>query len=1221
VELVVTLFIAIGTSLGLAAFVAYRRVLRRAKNIERGLKMVPILIHLPPPSQDTQAANREVREVVREKIAQAQVLYDLIAGTAQRGFKSKFYGQRHIAFEIIASNGLIYYYAAVPVAMVNIVEQAIVTAYPGARLEEAEDHNIFNPDGKINGVFGGELTLKQEASYPIATFDKLERDPMEALINVLSGLTPADGAAVQILLRPADTGWVKKSIALVRKKRSRSGMTSSSLGFTPADLARAALKSPMERQQQAAALSPAALQLTDLEQSIFSAIEEKTKHPAYEVLIRILTSGATSERAHSLLNEVATSFALFDAPGLNGFKLVPARDIEGLVTAFIFRFFPPELKHDILNSMELATLFHLPDHQFTPSTDVVRQQSKQVDGPAMVPSSGLLMGYNTFRGVKKEIRLSPEDRRRHTYIVGQTGTGKSTILENLAVQDMLAGNGFAFIDPHGDTAEKLISMVPKNRTEDIIYFNPSDTQYPLGLNLFEFSSPEQKDFLIQEAINMLYKIYDPGKTGIIGPRFEQWFRNAALTLMSDPAGATFIEIPKVFTDTAFLKSKFPYLTDPTVIDFWTKEMAQTSDYHKSEMLGWFNSKFGAFAQNEIMRNIIGQPKSAFNLREVMDNKKILIVNLSKGALGELNANLLGMMFVIKFQAAAMSRADVPESSRPDFSLYVDEFQNFSTDSFASILSEARKYRLNLIVANQFIGQLTDQIRDAVFGNVGTILAYRCGPEDAEFLVKQFAPIFDAHDLVNLPNFNAVVRLMLGGLPSQPFSMQALPPLGLANPELGMAVKQLSAAKFGQSKSQVEATILGRMKAAVAAPSSPPQPSLPAAAPTAISLPDAAPPPSPAASAGASVVNSAPTPVTPRPIAPVDPGSLSITDITKNLPDPTAKPFVAPATDDSIKLMAPSAMESSEVQPETIDPPALADKPESPAQEELYKPEPDPKPSGTDEASRPGSTPPHNSGAKHSVLHHKPHPDIKDSNTQSHQDSKRPIVSSGQPIQEPEIKIPEHQGSIAEEIKEAGLESVIQINPLDSILNASSAVLVAPSAPAPSAGLDAPPTANPPAPTAPPPTPPPTPPLTPVAPSAPAALPSQPPAPAPAAAPEPIKVPTTIAPANPPPGVPVQRPQVAQLIPAVPPPAIAPMPETQPATMLPSMPPQPSVVKPEPEGPLPVVKPEPAVTTPPAKPELVGAGVWSSPVKPGPNIPTLAPGEIYVDENGVVHTGE
>jgi hypothetical protein len=801
------IFLVLGLVLGLVGFVVYRGLLRRAKGIERGLKMVPLLIHLPPVGNAPDTGTRDSRDVMREKVSQAATLYDLIAGIAQSGFKSKFYGQRHIAFEIIAKEGRIFYYAAVPVALVSVVQQAILTAYPAARLEETEDYNIFSPTGKLAGTSGGELVLKKAAPYPIATIEKVERDPMEAIINALSGLQPGEGAAVQIMLRPANKAWIKQAVKLVKLKKAR---VEKGLQFTAADLAKAAVKAPKSVQEQQA--KP----LSGLEQSAVDAIEEKTRHAAYEVLIRVVVSAETTMRSQMVLKALVATFALFDDPALNGFKFLPAANIEGLVTAFIFRFFPPELNSDVLNSQELAAVFHLPDSQ-TPVSDVMRQASKQVDAPAMLPSSGLLLGYNAFRGEQKEVRLTPEDRRRHTYIVGQTGTGKSVLLENLAVQDMLEGNGFAFVDPHGDTVEKLIGMVPKNRAEDVIYFNPGDTEYPLGLNLFEFSVPEQKDFLIQETINMLYKIYDPGKTGIIGPRFEQWFRNAALTLMSDPNGSTFIEVPNIFTDAEFLKRKFKYLQDPTVIDFWTKEMAQTSDYHKSEMLGWFNSKFGAFQQNEIMRNIIGQSKSAFNMREIMDQRKILLVNLSKGKIGELNSSLLGMMFVIKFQAAAMSRAAVPESERPDFCLYVDEFQNFSTDSFASILSEARKYHLNLIVANQFIGQLSDSIKDAVFGNVGTIISFRCGPEDADFLVKQFAPSFDSHDLVNLQLGNAVARLLVGGLPSQPFSMATLPPLQLSSPELGLAVKQLSAAKFGRPRALVEADVFGRMKGEVVPP--------------------------------------------------------------------------------------------------------------------------------------------------------------------------------------------------------------------------------------------------------------------------------------------------------------------------------------------------------------------------------------------------------------------
>ncbi len=786
----------------------WRRKQQVAKNYERGLKMVPLLIHLPPSSDDMESGSRDQRDVTEEAISKAQVMYDIIISTAQSGMKSRLYGQRHMSFEIIALKGRVHFYASVPISMVEVVKQAILSAYPGARLEEVAEHNIFSPVGKISGTMGGEFTLKKDFLFPIATFQETKRDSVKSMLNAFSNFGNEDGAGIQILFRPAKKEWVKKGQDYVKDKKEGKDKKPL-LGRTMTFVRNLVfmLHKPMEDKED----GKPGKDLTNLEQSKLDSIEDKTRHPGFETLIRVVTSSNTSAKAHSLLGNIKATFALFDSQGKNGFKFSEAKDIESFVTAYIMRFFPQNTRQNILNSVELATIFHFPDQKDTPTSQLSRQDSKQVDGPRNMSDDGLLMGYNEFRGVKKEVRLSDSDRRRHMYIVGQTGTGKSTILENLALQDMLSGKGFAFVDPHGDAIDSLMAMVPKERTEDIIYFCPADMDYPLGLNLFEFKSPEQKDFLIQEAINMLYKLYDPQRQGIIGPRYEHWFRNAALTLMSDPGGSTFIDIPKLFTDNQYAKQKQAHVKDQTVLEFWNKEMAQTSDYHKSEVLGWFVSKFGAFLSNEMMRNIIGQTTSSFDLREVMDEGKILFVNLSKGRTGELNSKLLGMIFVMKFQAAAMSRADTLESERRDFSLYVDEFQNFSTDSFSTILSEARKYRLNLIVANQYVSQLTEDVRDAVFGNVGSIVTFRTGATDAEFLVKQFSPVFDIEDLVKVPNFQTVMRLMINNVPSQPFSMATLPPLGHQNKDLAAALKKLSAAKYGKPKNAVEKEIFARLK--------------------------------------------------------------------------------------------------------------------------------------------------------------------------------------------------------------------------------------------------------------------------------------------------------------------------------------------------------------------------------------------------------------------------
>ena len=494
---------------GAFAYIYIRRLFREQKNYERGLKMVPLLIHLPPPSDDTDVGSRDSRDVAEENISRAHTLYSILASTSQKGFKSKFYGQRHISLEIVASHGAVHFYTAVPVVLQHVVEQAIVSAYPSARLEEVADHNIFSPVGRITGTLGGELALKEHFAYPIATYQDIKRDTMQALLNALSTLTKEDGAGVQILLRPADGSWRKAATAKADSKRGGKSKPQGieSLFWWVGQMFTALTKPPDAKDGDKGPEPPK--EISSLDQSIIQAIEEKTKQPGYEVLIRLVASSNISHRAQTVLNNMVATFALYDAPGKNGFKFVPAKDIDSFVTAYILRFFPQENSKNILNATELATLFHFPDQQNIPTSQLERQASKQVDGPRNISEQGLLLGYNMFRGAKKAIRMDQADRARHMYVVGQTGTGKSTFMENLALQDMLEGRGFAFVDPHGDTAERLLSMVPKERTEDVIYFSPADMEYPLGLNMFEYHSPDQKDFLIQEAINMLYKLYDP----------------------------------------------------------------------------------------------------------------------------------------------------------------------------------------------------------------------------------------------------------------------------------------------------------------------------------------------------------------------------------------------------------------------------------------------------------------------------------------------------------------------------------------------------------------------------------------------------------------------------------------------------------------------------------------------------------------------------------------
>jgi len=820
----VVFVLVLGLIIAPIIFFQSRKVLREQKNYERGLKMVTLLIHLPPPSDDTDVGSRDIRDVTDENISKAEFIYNIISSTSQSGFKSSFYGQRHIGFEIVCLHGVVNLYASVPLTLIEVVKQAVVSAYPSARLEEVADYNLFNKVGGITGVVGGELTLKEKFAYPIATYRDIKRDPMQSVLNALSALDKQDGVGIQILIRPAKSTWTKSASGHASKKRKgekqKKGV--SQVFWWLGQVAYALTKPPEDKGSGG---SSPGKELSANEQQILDSIDDKTRHPGFETTLRVVVSSNIHQRAQDILSNVVASFSLFDAPGKNGFKWSASGNIEEFTTAYILRLFPQHHNKNILNSVELATLFHFPQQEDIPTSQLTRQDSKQVDGPRNVPEHGLLLGYNLFRGIKKPIRLALEDRQRHIYVVGQTGTGKSTFLENLALQDMLMGNGFAFIDPHGDTAEKLLSMVPKERTEDVIYFCPADTDYPLGLNIFEAENDDEKDFVIQEVINVLYKLYDPQRQGIIGPRYEHLFRMAALTVMAGPDGGSFIDIPKLFRDDEYVKHKLQYVTDRNVLDFWYKEMPQSKRSNDfGEVVSWFVSKFGAFLSNGMMRNIIGQIESSFDLRDIMDNKKILIVNLSKGRTGELNSKLLGMIFVMKFQAAAMSRANIPEDERVDFCLYVDEFQNFSTDSFATIMSEARKYRLNLVVANQFTTQLTEEIRDAVFGNIGTTVAFRIGQNDVEVLSRYFQPLFDGDDLLRIPNYNTIVRTLIGGVPTQPFSMATIAPLGTPNQELGDALKQLSAAKFGRPRQVVEKEIFARMDPA----DSSPQPGVPPA---------------------------------------------------------------------------------------------------------------------------------------------------------------------------------------------------------------------------------------------------------------------------------------------------------------------------------------------------------------------------------------------------------
>ncbi|MEK9174576.1 MAG: type IV secretion system DNA-binding domain-containing protein [Patescibacteria group bacterium] len=544
--------------------------------------------------------------------------------------------------------------------------------------------------------------------------------------------------------------------------------------------------------------------LTPQDQEVIKAIESHAAKPNFDVNIRLVTSAQTEERAGLILRDFESAFTQFNLPNLNSFSESKEK-IKEIVYEFSFRLFD-EKRKIVLSSEELSSIYHLP-HAGLKVPKIKWLKARSAPAPWGM-SDGPYLGWNDYRSEQNIIRIAPDDRRRHIYVIGQTGTGKSTLLQEMIRQDVEMGNGLAVVDPHGDLVEYTLSHIPQHRWKDVILFDPSDLERPIGINMLEASSIEEKDFVVQEMMSIFYKLFPPET---MGPMFEHNMRNAMLTLMADPSDpGTLVEIPRIFTDKEFMKRKVAKVTDPVVKSFWEKEMAQTSDFHKSEMLGYLVSKVGRFIENTMMRNIIGQAKSGINFAEVMNNRKILLANLSKGKVGEVNANLLGLMLVGKLQLTAMRRAYMPENERVDFYLYLDEFQNFATDSISTILSEARKYRLSMVMAHQFIAQLTDKIKAAVFGNVGTMIMFRIGVEDAEFLKPQLAPIFGPRDLINLDNHNCYVKLMLKGQTSRPFNMKTYPPVQ-GNAETVKVVKNLSRLAFGQEREVVEGEILARVK--------------------------------------------------------------------------------------------------------------------------------------------------------------------------------------------------------------------------------------------------------------------------------------------------------------------------------------------------------------------------------------------------------------------------
>lgn len=726
-------------------------------------------------------------------------------------FDKLLWGDPCIALEIANSSDSeeIVFFISMPKKMRESVEKQIHSFFPNAVLEKCSDYTIFSPGSFTEASI---IKLKKSHALPIRTYEELEVDPLNAITNAISKLdTVKEGAAIQLVLSPADPGWRTegKRIAHEMQQGKRlKDVTGSFAGKMAKGLGDAAV-SAMSPGKKAENPSDKIVQLTPEEQELVKNIEKKSSKSGFRTNIRLIASAETRERSQEILSHLENAFSQYQNADINCFE-VRRPGKKDIAYDFIFRNFKGEDAMTLSNE-EIASIFHVPIST-TETPKIKWLKSNAAAPPVNIPQEGIILGYNEFRGTKTTVRISEKDRRRHLYAIGQTGVGKSNFLQEMAKQDAREGRGFCFIDPHGDAIEDILTAIPKERAEDVIVFNPADVARPFGLNMLEYdtSKPELKTFVINEMIGIFDQLYDLKATG--GPMFEQYMRNAMLLIMDDPdSGSTLMEIPKVLADENFRAMKLRKCKNPIVVDFWTKEAEKAGgEASLANMVPYITSKLTPFISNDMMRPIISQQKSTIDFRDIMDNKKILLIALSKGKIGETNARLLGMVVVGKILMAALGRADIPEDERQDFYLYLDEFQNVTTNSIAQILSEARKYRLCLVLAHQFIAQLKEDISKAVFGNVGSMVAFRVGPEDAEFLEKQFTPVFGAKDLVNVDNYNAFARILINNVLSRPFNIATFPPTK-GDQEIANAIKELSRYKYGRDRDLVEREIMERTR--------------------------------------------------------------------------------------------------------------------------------------------------------------------------------------------------------------------------------------------------------------------------------------------------------------------------------------------------------------------------------------------------------------------------
>lgn len=769
------------------------------ERIQRALELVLFEVHPQAQGEGTKEESRQTK--LEQLLASSEQLYAGLASVVNHG--------EGFSLELAVPEGSehAFLYLAVPRSKKTLAEKLLSSVFPNARIAECRgDYNIFSYEGHHAAAYA---TLHDHPAFPLKTPDMFEHDPMNVMLAAFSKLAKhGEGAAVQIVVSSENDRYnqhYKKMLRELEKGKTVHDalkVPETMFGEVLRDAAKQLFTPSQHQKEVDNEFRKGSDQVSSEE------IGRKIKSRIVPACIRLVASAATEKRAKDLLENVTASFSQYDNPRGNSlhFKTVGSWSISNFLRDFTYRTFDASSALP-LSLSELTAMFHFTAERVTTSRELKRSMAKQAPAPVGMSKEGITIGVNRHSGEETPVQFAPQDRLRHCYVIGQTGTGKTGFIKNMILQDIQNGDGVAFIDPHGNDIEDVLAAIPEERRGDVIYFDPAYTDRPMGLNMLEYdrSRPEMKTFVVDEVYGIFRKLYADVPEAF-GPMFEQYYRNAVQLVVEDPdSGSTFVEIGRVFADKSFRDLKLSRCQNPIIVQFW-KKIAEASqgDASLSEIAPFITAKFDVFLTNEIIRPIVAQEKSAFNFREMMDSKKIFLANLSKGRLGERNASLLGLILVSKFLQAAFSRVDT-RGDLPPFYMYIDEFQNFATPSIATILSEARKYKLSLTIAHQFIAQLEENIRDAVIGNVGNKISMRIGTTDAEFLEKQFAPAFTAQDLENLPNRSGVAAMLVGGEPARPFTIETLnlPHFDFSRVD---ELKGESYRRFGRAREEVEAEI-------------------------------------------------------------------------------------------------------------------------------------------------------------------------------------------------------------------------------------------------------------------------------------------------------------------------------------------------------------------------------------------------------------------------------